>query len=107
MYKVTLSDDTTFKAMPDGVGNMICPDTLDKSIFSHTNLSRVTVEENGIESVYTDQTLRTFYHQEDGSTFIRISDKTDMEKISLDIDMILDLSADQEYKLCLIELGLI
>ena len=74
-YYVTLKDGTNFSAIPDGAGNMICADTLDKDLFSDDNLSRVTIEENGGISVCEDQILRTFYYQDDGSTFIRLDDK--------------------------------
>ena len=118
MYHVTLSDGTELTAQSDGVGNMICIETLDKDLFSDENLARVTIEENGGVSVYENQTLRTFYHQNDGSTFIRIDEKNEMEKLiqstvkyraALDDerDMMLDLVSDQEYRLCLIELGII
>ena len=82
MYHVTLADGTEFDAVPDGAGNMVCEDTLDKDIFDNDNLSEVTID----GTVYEDQALRTFYHQEDGSTFIRISDKTEMEKLREDME---------------------
>ena len=115
---VTLSDGSEFNATSDGVGNMRCTEMLDDDLFSDENLARVTIEENGDISVYEDLILRTFYHQSDGSTFIRIDEKNEMEKLEHNItqyravldderDMMLDLVSDQEYRLCLIELGII
>ncbi len=85
-YRVTLADGTSFTAVPDGAGNMISAETLDKAIFSDDNLSFVTISENGMENVYEDQVLRTFYYQNNGETFIRIADKTEMEKIKQDME---------------------
>lgn len=107
MWYVCLADGFEFYAVPDGVGNLICPDTLDKRAFAAENLVQVIIEENGTQSIYEDQILRTFYHQEDGSTFFRIGDKTEIETINEMNDMFIDLLSEQEYKLCLIELGLI
>ena len=66
-YHVTLADGTEFDARPDGAGNMICAEHLDKEIFSPENLSSVTI--NDIE--YEDQILRT--------------EKTEMEKLKDDM----------------------
>lgn len=80
-YHVILADGTGFDARSDGAGNLICAERLEKEIFSNDNLSSVTV--NGEEN--EDQILRTFYYQADGSTFIRIADKTEMEKLKEDV----------------------
>ena len=79
-YHVTLADGTEFDARPDGAGNMICAEHLDKEIFSPENLSSVPIDD--IE--YEDQILRTFYYQGNG-TFIRIAEKTEMEKLKDDM----------------------
>lgn len=81
MYRVTLADGTEFFARPDGAGNMISAERLDKDLFSNENLSSVTID--GAE--YEDQILRTFYYLADGSTFIRIAEKTEMEKLREDM----------------------
>lgn len=90
MYQVTLSDGTIFEAMSDGAGNMICNKRLEKAIFSPANLSHIIIVENGAESIYENQALRTFYYQADGSTFIRFGDKTEMEKQAETIQMLTD-----------------
>ena len=100
MCYVTLADGTSFYATPDGVGNMICPEILDKSIFSNDNISYVTISENGIESIYEDQILRTFYYQEDGTTFIRLDYKNEMEKLREEYDAAVQLLTD-----CLLEIS--
>lgn len=80
-YHVILADGTAFDARPDGAGNMVCAEKLDKEIFSNENLSSVTID--GAE--YEDQILRTFYYQPDDSTFIRIAEKSEMEKLREDM----------------------
>ena len=100
MCIVTLTDGTIFQAAPDGVGNMVCPDTLNDGIFTDDNLSEVTIEENGITSVYIDQIMRTFYYQDDGSTFIRIGDKTDIEKLKSEYESTIQMLTD-----CLLEMS--
>lgn len=87
---IILTNGTIFAAASDGVGNLICPETLDRDIFSNDNLSRITILDNGTESIYTEQVLRTFYYQADGSTFIRLDDKTEMEKQAEIIQMLTD-----------------
>ena len=97
---VTLKDGTSFYTTPDGVGNMICSDRLDKDIFSDDNLARLTIEENGAESVYENQILRTFYYQDDGSTFIRIDDKSEMELLKTEYETAIQMLTD-----CLLEMS--
>lgn len=60
---------------------MICAERLEKEIFTNDNLSSITID--GEE--YEDQILRTFYYRADGTTFIRIAEKTEMEKLKEDM----------------------
>lgn len=100
IYHITLADGTEFDAHSDGIGNLICADTLDNKIFSDDNLALVTIEENGGISVYTNQLLRTFYYQPDGSTFIRIDEKTEMEKLKTEYETAIQMLTD-----CILEMS--
>lgn len=100
IYHITIADGTEFDAQPDNVGNLICAERLDKGIFTDDNLARVTIEANGTVSVYTNQILRTFYHQPDGTTFIRIDEKTEMEKLKTEYEATIQLLTD-----CILEMS--
>ena len=99
-YYVTLKDDTSFYATSDGVGNLICATILNKDIFSNENLSQVIISENGVQNVYYDQILRTFYHQDNGTTFIRLDEKTELQKLKSETDISTQMLTD-----CLLEIS--
>ena len=90
MYRLILTDGTEISAASDELGNYIGPETLDEGLFTDENLVSVTIiEDTGTRGVYKDQTLRAFYHTENG-TFFRISEKTEAEKTAETIQMLTD-----------------
>ena len=78
---VKLADGTQFEGTPDGAGNLIIDDSIDQSVFTDTALSKVIITENGIDQTYMDQVLRTYYGYDSGRVLIRLSEKTDIEKL--------------------------
>ncbi len=93
-YRVTLADGTEFDGVPDGAGNIIVSEELDEEVLSPDNISEVQISVNGGEP-YTlvNQVLRTFYYQGDGTTFIRLSEMTEIERLEADYNAKLDYLA--------------
>ena len=93
-YRVTLADGTEFTGSPDGAGNIVSQGLLDPEDFTPDNLSEVQISiDEGEPDTYTNQVLRTFYYQGDGTTFIRLSDMTELERLELDYNAKLDYLA--------------
>lgn len=78
---VKLADNTQFEATPDGCGNLLIDDSIEESVFSADNLSKVVMTEDGHEHTYTEQVLRAYYAFDAGRVLIRISDMTDVERL--------------------------
>lgn len=79
---VKLATGTQFEATPDGAGNLIIDNSIEESVFTETALSKVIITEDGRDQTYTDQVLRAYYAYGVGSVLIRLSEKTDIEKLA-------------------------
>ena len=93
-YRIVLADGTEFDGVPDRAGNIIVPEELDREALSPDNLSEVQISVNGGEP-YTlvNKVLRTFYYQGDGTTFIRLSEMTEIERLEANYNAKLDYLA--------------
>lgn len=93
-YNIILADGTALHGVSDGVGNFIIDGTIEKDALSPANLSEVQIKIDDmlIDSV-SNQVIRTHYFLNDGKTFIRFSDMTELEKIEFNYNAKLDYIA--------------
>lgn len=93
-YNIVLADGTTMYGFPDGAGNFIINEVIEKDVLNSVNLSEVKIKiEDMVIDTVTNQVLRTHYFLNDGKTFIRFSDMNELEKIEFDYNSKLDYIA--------------
>ena len=100
-YTITLADGRKLTGLDKNGDNFVSTEKVDESIFEN-NLSTMTVSDGETEETFTDMAFIQQMKWMDGTYYLEFRQKTPAE---LTEEMTLDLLADCEYRLCMLELG--
>lgn len=70
MYKITLSDGTEIKNLELNGNNYISQNTVDESVFTPANLTRVRITGEDVEEIIENAILTNFWTDDDGTHII-------------------------------------
>ena len=101
MYTIKLADSRKLTGLTKNGTNFVSREKIDESIFKN-NLSTMTVSDGETEVVMNNVELIQQMKWMDGTYYLAFREKTPAE---LTEEMTLDLLADCEYRLCMLELG--
>lgn len=101
MYTIKLADGRELSGLGKNGTNFVSNEKVDESIFKD-NLSTMTVSDGETEETFTDMAFIQQMKWMDGTYYLAFRQKTPSE---LTEEMTLELLADYEYRLCMLELG--